>query len=208
MSQHSFIAITKETGKRTIFWTRGSVPHLGPEDVDLHAFPHARVLHVDGLMIDACLEAAKQARSLGMTVVMDAGTMREGTTELAGLVDILIASETFPASLVGPGAPHETALQALHELGPRQVVITLGARGSIGLDDGKIFPQKAFPVTAVDTTGAGDVYHGGYIYGVLQGWDMPRCMRFASATAALKCTKIGAQAGIPGLIAIHALMEN
>ncbi|MBL7205342.1 MAG: hypothetical protein ISS63_13605 [Desulfobacteraceae bacterium] len=134
---------------------------------------------------------------------MDAGTMREGSKELASLVDILISSETFAEPLVGPEAVHETALYALRKLGPKQVVITLGSEGSIGLNDKGIFRQAAFPVNAVDTTGAGDVYHGGYIYGLLQGWEMSKCMRFASAAAALKCRKTGAQTGIPGLDAIN-----
>ncbi len=206
-SQFAFIAITKETGKRTIFWHRGSVPHLLPNDIDLCAFPNARVLHLDGLMIEASIEAARQAKSLGMTVVMDGGTMREGAKELLRLVDILIASETFASPLVGLEAPHETTLNALRELSPEQVVITLGAKGSIGLNEGEIIRQEAFSVTATDTTGAGDVYHGGYIYGLLQGWNMARCMRFASATAALKCTKTGAQSGIPYIGAIHEIMK-
>jgi sulfofructose kinase len=205
-SQFAFITVTKESGKRTIFWHRGTVPHLGKNDVDIGQFQKARILHTDGLMIEASIEAARQARGRGMTVVMDAGTMRKGSKDLVELVDILIASETFSAPLVGANASHEIALHALMELGPRQVVITLGARGSIGLNDQGTFHQEAFQVSAVDTTGAGDVYHGGYIYGLVQGWDMRECMRFASAVAALKCTEIGAQSGIPNLERINEFM--
>jgi sulfofructose kinase len=205
-SQFAFIAITKESGKRTIFWHRGTVPHLGKNDVDIGQFQKARILHTDGLMIEASIEAARQARGLGMTVVMDAGTMRKGSKELVKLVDILIASETFATPLVGSNASHEIALHALKELGPREVVITLGARGSIGLNDQGMFHQEAFQVTAVDTTGAGDVYHGGYIYGLVQGWKMQECMRFASAVAALNCTEIGSQSGIPNLERVNEFM--
>jgi ribokinase len=207
-SQSAFIAITREGEKRTIFWHRGTVPHLAKRDVDISQFPKARILHTDGLMVKASIEAAKQAKSLGMTVVMDAGTMREGSKELCKLVNILIASETFATPLVGQDAPHDTALHSLRNLGPEQVVITLGARGSVGLNNQGIVRQKAFPISAVDTTGAGDVYHGGYIYGLLQGWDMHECMRFASATAALKCAEIGSQGGIPNLKNINALLRG
>ena len=207
-SQSAFIAITKEGEKRTIFWHRGTVPHLAKRDVNISQFPKARILHTDGLMVKASIEAARQAKSLGMTVVMDAGTMREGSKELSRLVNILIASETFATPLVGQDAPHDTALHALRELGPEQVVITLGARGSVGLNNQGIVRQKAFPISAVDTTGAGDVYHGGYIYGLLQGWDMHECMRFASATAALKCAEVGSQSGIPDLKDIDALLRG
>jgi sugar/nucleoside kinase (ribokinase family) len=153
------------------------------------------------------MEAATQAKALGMTVVLDAGTMRDESKKLVALVDILIASETFATPLVGIDASNETALRALHGLGPEQVIITLGQKGSIGLNDRGIIRQAAFQVRAKDTTGAGDVYHGAYIYGLLQGWDMPRCMRFASATAAFKCKRTGAHTGIPDLTAVHEFLK-
>ena len=124
------------------------------------------------------------------------------------MVDILIASETFADPLVGSDASVETALHVLSELGPRQVVITLGVKGSIGQSDHGIVRQKAFHVLSRDTTGAGDVYHGAYIYGLLVGWEMAGCMRFASAAAALKCMKGGAGSGIPGLEEIYDLMKR
>ncbi|MFW6147446.1 MAG: carbohydrate kinase family protein [Thermodesulfobacteriota bacterium] len=198
-SQFAFISITKEGGNRTIFWHRGSVPHLKAADVDLSCFPKAEILHIDGLMIEASEEAARQARQRGLTVVLDAGTMREGSLELASMVDVLIASERFAEPLTGRGAPPEQALKLLRRLGPKEVVITRGRNGSIGLSGVEVLVQDAFAVKAKDTTGAGDVYHGGYLYGLLKGWNMRRCMRFASAAAALKCREVGAQKGIPYL---------
>jgi ribokinase len=176
--------------------------------VDIGCFSEAKILHVDSLMIEASIEAAKQARKFGMTVVMDAGTARQGSLELIKLVDVLIASESFAPTLLGEETSLYNTLEALKGLGPSQVVITLGNNGSIGLGDQEPVRQEAFPVKAVDTTGAGDVYHGGYIYGLLQGWDIARCMRFASATAALKCTKIGAQSGIPTLEIVQKFLEK
>jgi ribokinase len=196
-SQFAFIAITEKTGQRTIFWHRGSVPHLKSSEVNLKPFSHAKILHLDDVMIEASMEAVRQARSMGVKVVMDAGTMREGAKELASLVDTLISSENFAQSLAGPHASPEVALDALKQLGPKEVVITLGSNGSIGWDGTKVNFQKAFPVEAKDTTGAGDVYHGAYIYGLLQEWDMAACMHFASAVAAIKCKEIGARKGIP-----------
>jgi sulfofructose kinase len=207
-SQFAFIAITEAAGNRTVFWHRGTVPPLRPADVDLSPFSAARILHLDGLMIEASIEAANQAREKGLTVVMDAGTMRDGSLELVSLVDILIASEGFPQPLVGKDAPVEEALEVLNRLGPREVVITRGSKGSVGLRDQRVIAQEAFPADVVDTTGAGDVYHGAYIFGLLQGWDMARCMRFASATAALKCKEVGARRGIPGLEEIGKLLSG
>ena len=206
-SQFAFIAISGG-GRRTIFWHRGSVPPLSAQDINLRLFPDSRVLHMDGLMIQACLEAARQAKSMGIKVVMDAGTWREGSRELCSTVDILIASETFAAPLVGEDAPVQKALEALKSLGPEVVVITLGSRGSIGLGPEGLVMQAAYRVDAVDTTGAGDVYHGAYIYPMLQGKSMEYCMRFASAAAALNCTAIGAQGGIPQLRQVEELMNS
>jgi sugar/nucleoside kinase (ribokinase family) len=143
---------------------------------------------------------------MGLTIVMDAGTMREGSQELVSMVDILIASERFAEPLVGDIAPPEKALRALHDLGPKEVIITLGSKGSIGLSGKTINFQKAFSIDVVDTTGAGDVYHGAYIYGLLQGWDMQNCMRFASAASAIKCRHIGTRKGIPQLEEIKEFM--
>jgi len=207
-SQFAFISITGDSGKRTIFWHRGSVPQLRKEDVDIGLFHNARILHLDGLMIEASIEAAKQAKALGMTVVMDGGTLRSGTRELAHFVDVLIVSETFASTLVGPEASVEEALHALRDLGPEQVAITLGEEGSIGLSGQDIFRQEAYTVRAVDTTGAGDVYHGAYAYGLLQMWKMRECMRFASAAAALKCTGIGAQSETLTLQGIQDLIKK
>jgi ribokinase len=208
-SQYAFIAITEATGKRTIFWHPGTVPHLTTQDIDLSAFTSARILHVDSLMVEACIEAAKKARHMGMLVVMDAGTLRERTLDLVSLVDVVIASESFAASLdKGIGLSIEHTLEQLARLGPDQVIITQGEKGSVGLHNGKLVTQQAFQVRARDTTGAGDVYHGAYIYGMLNNWSMERCMQFASAVAALKCLGIGAQAGIPDLSTVKHFMTS
>jgi len=206
-SQFAFISVSQADGRRTIFWRRSSAPELTPDEVSLSSFPHARILHLDGLMVDAGREAALQAKKRGMTVVMDAGTLRAGTLDVVKQVDLLIASESFSESLVRAEGAHETALEELRRLGPRQVVITLGRRGSIGLDRTGLIRQPIFPVVSRDTTGAGDVYHGAYIYGLLQDWDMSKCMAFASAAAALKCQNGGGWRGIPSLRQIEGLMK-
>lgn len=198
-SQYAFIAITQDSGNRTIFWHRGSTPPLMPEDIDLTPFDNMEVLHLDGLMIEASITAAREAKTRDIKIVMDAGTMREGSRELISMVDVLIASESFAESFAGKNTPHDRALEMLSRVGPEEVVITLGVKGSVGLRKSKRIHQAAYPMEAVDTTGAGDVYHGAYIFGLLNHWDMRTCMRFASATAAIKCGTVGARMGIPGL---------
>jgi len=207
-SQFSFIAIHPGNGTRTVFWHRGTVPPLRPRDVDLTPFSGAGVFHTDGLMKDASMEGARQAKDRGMTVVMDAGTMREGYRELASLVDVLIVSERFWSPLAVPDHPPEEILETLSAWGPKQVVVTRGPKGSIGTDGNVIIRQEAFPVQTRDTTGAGDIYHGAYIYGILQGWDMAQSMRFASAASAIKCRTVGTAQGIPDLEAIRRFLEK
>jgi sulfofructose kinase len=206
-SQFAFIAVTRGEGRRTIFWRRSSAPELTPKEVSLDPFPDARILHLDGLMKDAGKAAALLARQRNMTVVMDAGTLREGSLDLVKQVDVLIASEAFGDSLVN-GRSYETALKELRAMGPREAVITLGVNGSIGLGREGFIRQPAFPVAAKDTTGAGDVYHGAYIYGLLQAWDMARCMSFAAAAAALKCRHGGGWRGIPTVREIEGFLES
>jgi sulfofructose kinase len=207
-SQFAFIAVSADTGNRTIFWTRGSVPLLKAEEIDLNGFASARILHLDGLMTEASLEAADQARRMGLTVVLDAGTPREGSKDLLSRVDVLIASERFAAEMTGQEMVDEGSLRQLQKFSPREVVITMGSKGSLGLGKDGLIRQSPFPVNAVDTTGAGDVYHGAYIYGLLKGWRMGECMRFASAAAAIKCFKIGAQAGIPSLRDVETFLGD
>lgn len=208
ISHFAYIAITEGKGNRTVFWNKGNVPFLDPSDVNLSYFKKARILHLDCLMIDASLEAARQAKEMGIKVVLDAGTMREGVLDLISISDILIASERFAEPLTGPGMSPEKAIEKLNQHCPGDVIITLGAYGSIGLFNGDIIFQESFPVNVVDTTGAGDVYHGAYIYGILQNWDMPRCMRFASAVSAMKCREIGARKGIPDLKDVQKYIDN
>ncbi len=143
-----------------------------------------------------------------MTVVMDAGTLREGSLDLVARVDVLIASEPFAEAMAGSGESHEQTLKKMRQMGPRQAVITLGPKGSVGLDGSGMVRQAAFPVVSRNTTGAGDVYHGAYIHGLLRGWDMRGCMRLASAAAALKCENSAGWDGIPDRRVVDRLLQE
>ena len=207
-SQFSFIAVNQEAASRTVFWRRGTMPPLTPGEVDLAPFIGARIFHTDGHPVEAATAGARQARDRGMTVVMDVGTMRKGFRQLASLADVLIASERIWSPLAEPDYPPEEALETLSTWGPGQVVITRGSGGSVGWDGTGVILQEAFPVRAKDTTGAGDVYHGAYIYGLLRGWDMQGCMRFAAAASAMKCRAMGTDKGIPTLDEIRSFLED
>lgn len=206
-SQFAFIAIEKETGKRTIFWSEATVTPLRPDEVNRNLISTARVLHLDGLMKDCSLEAAKCARDAGITIVVDAGSMREGSLELIKMSDYFIASEDFARQYYNGNNPKAAAMELL-EVGARSVIITLGEKGSISVSKNGYFYQPAFKVEAVDTTGCGDVFHGAFIFGLLQRWDLHKTMRFASATAALKCREIGGRTAIPDLMEVEVFMEE
>ncbi len=194
VSPLSFIAVDKPTGKRSIFYTRGNVAPLDPADLPLEAIASAKVLHVDGLQMEAQLAAARHAREHGVKVVYDAGSEREGAEELVSLTDVLIASERFAAE-IGAGALAE-GLRTLSAKGPETVVITIGEEGSVGMEQGETYILPPLAIDPVDTTGAGDVYHGAFIYGMLQGWNLRERMRFANAAAGLKCRALGGRAGL------------
>lgn len=195
-SQTAFIVVNGRTGSRTILWKRPTVLPLEPSEVNGAFLKGADFLLLDGLMKDASLKAAKLARRLNIPVMLDAGKVRDGMLVLARLSDYIVASEEFGRGL--KLKPKE-ALAYLASSNPRAVTMTLGRKGSVTWHEGRISSQKAFKVKAVDTTGAGDVFHGGYIYGLLQGWGIEKTVEFASAFAALKCRKPGGRTGIPTL---------
>jgi ribokinase len=206
ISPFSFIAVEAETGRRTIFWTRGDVPVLKPREVSFGVFQGAKILHIDGLSFEAQMAAAVKAREQGMKVVFDAGSPREGMEDLVRHTDVLVASERFAAEY-GGGALGES-LRALRAMGPSTVVITIGEDGSVGMEGDETYVVPSHPVQVIDTTGAGDVYHGAFIYGMLRGWALRERMRFANTAAALKCRSLGARAGIPSLEEIDEALQT
>jgi sulfofructose kinase len=210
MSQTAYIIVERGSGRRTIIWRRpGGVP-LRSGELDDGFLDGAAFLHLDGLMPEVSLYAARAARERGVPVMLDAGRMREGMRELAGLSDYVVASERF-AHEVGIGdALEDPAAFKDRARGMFIAVftVTMGARGSMTLAGNEAIHQRAFDVQTVDTTGAGDVFHGGYIYGVLQGWDIRRTLRFASALAAMKCTKPGGRTGIPAFEEVERFLSE
>lgn len=204
-SQFSFIMVEKGTGKRTIVWTRSDVPPLEPDQLDRECISSCKVLHLDRHEPVAGAEAAKWVHEAGGIVSMDAGTCVPGLENLLPLVDVLIASHAFAQDATGQTDPAECARALLDKR--RIAGVTWGDKGSwFATSDGAEFHVPASKVDVVDTNGAGDVFHGAFAFGLNQGWDAERCARFASAVAALKCTKLGGRAGIPTRSEAEALL--
>ncbi len=192
----SVILVEQSTASRSILYHSEGMDRLSPDAITPESISRARLLHLDGFHLEAALRAATFARESGVVVSLDggAGERLSGMEELLGKIDIMIVARQFAATFTGTSDVWEAA-RRLGGYGARQVVVTDGARGSWFWDGRLALHQEAFPVKAVDTTGAGDVYHGAYLHAFLQGWSPQECLRFASAAAALKCTHLGGRSG-------------
>ena len=197
-SQFAFILAEPGVGRRTIFWRRPTGPPPSPHELDYSTICEAQILHTDGLFTEASLAAAKAAREAGVKVVVDGGSFREGMLDLARVSDYFLASETFSQGLVGGGKPLD-ACYKLAEFGPAVVGVTLGPKGYVALVEGRTIERPAYPVDPVDTTGCGDVFHAGFTYGLIKGWEVDRCLDFGAWAAAKVSLELGGRAGIPPL---------
>jgi len=204
-SQRAFIIVNSESGSRTICWQRPTVAELAPEEVKAEWLEGADFLLLDGLTEAASERAAVMASEAGIPVVCDAGSPRPGVLRLLPKVDYIVASENFSTHF--SHRPVE-ALCKIAAFGAKAVTITLGKGGSVSWHEGRVFATPAFEVRAVDTTGAGDVFHGGYIFGLLNCWPLEETVRFASAFAALKCLAPGGRSGIPDLTRTMELLRT
>jgi len=193
---------------RTILLTKGEGTALQPAELDLPWIRQTRTILLDGHQMPASLAVAREARAWPeVTVVLDAGSMREGMVELCALCDIVIASQRFAQQLTGTESPND-CLERLSEMGVRIAGVTLGELGSICRDAEITVHQPAFRVTVRDTTGAGDAYHGGFLFGWLTGNNLANSMRIASAVAALKCTGTGARQALPDRKLLSSFLDN
>ena len=198
-SAAGFCWIEEQSGKRSIAWTRGTAQALLPDEIDAGLVRNSQVLHLDGHQTEAAIAAAKIARKHGVTVSIDAGTLVPGIEKLLELSDIIIASEKFA------GKSDARKLFAGH---CKFSAITMGSKGAVGFDGREVIECPAFKVNVVDTTGAGDVFHGAFIHKYVTGGTGAECMRFAAAVAALKCTRFGGRAGIPNLQTVEQFLEK
>ncbi len=197
-SPAAFCWTEANTGKRSIMWMRGTVAPLSKDEIDVELIKNAKVLHLDGHQTEAALFAAEIARANSVTVSLDAGTIVPGIERLIKFSDIIIASEKFAVKFTGE-ANLETAVHKLFAENCKFSAVTSGSAGCIGFDGREIFSEPSFKVDVIDTTGAGDVFHGAFVYKYINDASWRECVKFASAVSALKCTKFGGRTGIPTL---------
>ena len=196
------------SGERTVLCRRDERLVLQPEDLDRNWIVNARALHVDGYDTAAATVAAGWARAAGIPVIADLDELYPGVEELIENVDYLIASRDFPCRLMAE-SNLERALRRMHaRYGCRLSAATLGEDGVLAWDGKQFHHSAAYRVPVADTTGAGDIFHAGFIYGLLQGWPLERQLDFSCAAAAMNCMAAGARGGIQPVDAIEKLMAS
>jgi sulfofructose kinase len=206
-SQQAFILVD-DTGERTVLWKRDDRLTLRSEELDRDWIVSARALHVDGHDTAAATAAAGWARAEGIPVIADLDEPYPGVEALLKNVDYLIASRDIPGKLMANDDLQKSLLGLRKRYGCRLTAATLGNEGVLAWDGTQLHYAAAYRIEPVDTTGAGDIFHAGFIYGLLQGWPIQRQLDFACAAAALNCTAIGARGGIQSLESIERLMAT
>ena len=198
-SQMAVILLVEGVGERTILWNRDRRLGYPVEQLRRESIVSSRILHIDGCDSAAALQAARWAREAHIPIVIDIDEVYDDSThELLRLVDYLIASSDFA----------EDPRALADRYGCPVVGITRGAQGALFIDRGRVVESKAFQVPVADTTGAGDVFHGAFIYGLVQRWSLDDVIRFSHAVAAMKCMQIGARRGIPTLPQVREFLKE
>lgn len=198
-SSDSYVMVNPVRSTRTKFPYPDDLPPIQWDGELTEAVQKARVLHLDGTRYENALAAAKIAKAAGVPVSLDGCSTQkdnEKNIALASMADILIMNARYPLRVTGR-EDYGKALLEMAGWGPKVVIGTLGAKGCLAVIDGRLRAFPAYPVGAVDTTGAGDVFHGAFLAGWLRGMELEETIRFAGAVSAMKCTRIGGRAGIP-----------
>jgi sulfofructose kinase len=198
-NQIAFIIIDKRNGERTIIWERDERLAYGANDAPVGLAASGRVLHMDAHDPPACTALARAARDAGTIISADIDNVYDGLPELLPFVDILISSSEFPKRLTGISNDRASLVEMKARYGFALVGMTLGVRGALLYHEGVFLESPAFDVPGGcrDTTGAGDAFHAGLLYGLLKGEEIETSMRLANATAALKCRSLGARTSLP-----------
>jgi sulfofructose kinase len=207
-SQYAFILVDAATGERTILWKRDPRLELRPEELEREWIVRARALHVDGHDTRAAAQAARWAREAGIPVSADIDNLYPGVEALLENTDYLLASRDFPARLTGEPDLRKSLPAIRRAHGCQVAGVTLGTRGALAWDGRRFHCSPGFMVEALDTTGAGDIFHAGFVYALLAGWELDRTLDFSCAAAALNSTALGARGGIRPVGEIERLMRE
>jgi sugar/nucleoside kinase (ribokinase family) len=204
-SQQAFILVDEKSAHRTILWKRDQRLKLAANEIRREWIASARVLHLDGCNVASGEQAAVWAREAGIPVVIDVDTLYPQIECVLPHVDYVLASREFPERLTGLQSLRDSLPAIAARFGNRVVASTLGADGVVAWDGRRLLARPAFNVAAIDTTGAGDIFHGAFLYSLLQDWELERRLDFSCAAAGLNCTALGARGGIRSVEEIERL---
>jgi sulfofructose kinase len=206
-TQFAMILVDGPTGERTILWNRDDRLMYRQGELHREEVCSGKLLHLDGHDIQAALQCARWAKEERIPTVIDLDKVEPLTSELVKQIDFVITSSRFPTLFTRISDPQKALLE-LQKHTSGFLCSTLGHEGAIALVNGEFLHVKGFEVNTVDTTGAGDVFHGGFIYGLLQNWEVEEILRFANAVAALKCKDLGGRKGIPTLSEVKEFLSD
>jgi sulfofructose kinase len=207
-SQSAYILVDARTGERTVLWKRDPKMALAPEDLRREWISGAKFLLVDGHDTAAATHATRWAREEKIPVVGDFDNRYTGVQVLLKSTDFVIASKDFPERLTGEKNLLKSLPEICADFQCRLTAATLGPEGVLAWDGARFFLCPGFRVNAVDTTGAGDIFHGAFLYGLVQDWEVEETLEFSCAAAARNCEAIGARGGIATLGEIARLRER
>lgn len=204
-NRSAVVLVDEQSGDRTVLWERDPLLVLDPGDIPYDLIAGARVLHIDDVDPEASLAAARVATRAGVTVTCDIDQVTDRTRALLAEVTVVILAEAVPAALTGQSDP-ERALRALRHWHAGILCVTLGSRGALMMINDHLHYSPAFAVDVIDSTGAGDVFRGGFIAAMLRGDDPDAILRYANAAAAVSCTREGALDSAPTADDVERLM--
>ncbi len=209
-TQIAFIIIDERNGERTVIWKRDSKLAYTPEEVSLDFVKKTQVFHATPHDALACAKLAREAKQNGAIISIDIDNLFEGVLEMIPLVDVFISSREFPEKLLGIKDEREALKEIKSRFGCPVVGMTLGESGSLVLCEDKFIETKSYAVPngCKDTTGAGDAFRVGLIYGLLKGESLENALEMANAVSALKCREIGARTALPNANELKELLRK
>ena len=209
-NQIAFITIDARSGERTIVWDRDDRLAYKPQEAPVDFGTMGRVLHLDAHDPPACVRVARAARKSGAIVSADIDNVYEGLPKLLPLIDILIGSKEFPRRVTGITDERAALVELKARYGCALVGMTIGAAGAVVYGDGNFIESPGFeaPGGCRDTTGAGDAFHGGFLYGLLTGEDIETSLKLGNAVAAIKCSALGARTALPTKSELNAFLND
>jgi sulfofructose kinase len=198
-NQIAFITVDARSGERTIVWDRDDRLAYRVDEAPVEFGPMGRVLHLDAHDPPACVRLARAAREAGTIVSADIDNVYDGLPELLPLIDIMIGSKEFPQRVTGVTDERAALVELKNRYGCPLVGMTIGAAGAVVYHEGVFIESGGFeaPGGCRDTTGAGDAFHAGFLYGFLTDEDLETSMKFGNAVAAIKCSALGARTALP-----------